>query len=100
MARTATATAYVYVDCPSCRHDIMQPFPRKAGPVPHVHDRHDCGARLLVWPDPTTSNHCVWRVPRDVSLESAIVSSRRHNDAPWRWSMVAAREEHHDAGAS
>lgn len=75
----------------------MEPFAKAAGPVPHVHDRSDCGARLMVWPDPKGANNdCVWRVPGDISLEQAIVSSRQHAaadpGAPWRWSILEAHE--------
>lgn len=95
MARTATATAYAYVDCPACGRDVMEPFPIAAGPLPFVHSRRDCGARLLVWPDRTLGQHCVWTIPSDVSLESTIVASRAHHErdeSPWRWSMLEARE--------
>jgi hypothetical protein len=64
---------YVYVPCPSCGRKIAQPFPRGCGPVPHIHMPRggQCGARLMVWPDPERHGHKVWELSTQ-TFEAAI----------------------------
>lgn len=70
MPRTATATAYTYVDCPACGQGITEPFrvTRTKATYVHRHSRTTC--RIVVKPMPHRSR--TWEVPHLMSLEEAL----------------------------
>lgn len=72
MPRTATSARYTYIDCPSCKQGIAQPFSRYSGPIPFVHSHGNRRCRLIVWPEPNGGEHRAWELPGNVSLEDGV----------------------------
>lgn len=77
MPRTATATAYTYIDCPTCGQGIAEPFWLGTGPTPFVHGHGNNQCRIWVYPE----KQYAARIPDDTSMEKAGSVLRK------RWTM-------------
>lgn len=73
--------------CPDCGKSIREPFSRFSGPVAFIHGRR---CRLVVVPAQRGEQHQVIRVPRDQTLEQALLEQIRKACPPMNARAPAA----------